>query len=105
MRITARRKRCDFGLGPTKIVSLAEAHERAIDVRRTVALGGNRRNAWRAEEGKEIAFAAIAKSSCAKIQGQKQQRQTHCTMVANFGNIRFPLHRQYVHYPNPWWLR
>lgn len=41
LRITVRGKRCDYGLGSAKVLSLAEARKRAIEMRKVVLRGGN----------------------------------------------------------------
>lgn len=61
LRLTVRRKRCDYGLGSAKVLSLAEARERAIEMRKVVLRGGNPKVRQREEDGKHLTFEVLAR--------------------------------------------
>jgi integrase len=61
LRLTVRRKRCDFGLGSAKVLSLAEARERAVEMRKVVLRGGNPKVRQREEDGKHLTFEDLAR--------------------------------------------
>lgn len=61
LRLTVQSKRCDYGLGSAKVLSLAEARERAIEMRKVVLRGGNPKVRQREEDGKHLTFEALAR--------------------------------------------
>ena len=61
LRITVRGKRCDYGLGSAKVLSLAEARERAIEMRKVVLRGGNPKVRQREEDGKHLTFEVLSR--------------------------------------------
>ena len=60
LRIVVRGKRKDFGLGSANLVSLAEAREKAVELRTFARSGGNPAIRERAAEGKAMTFAELA---------------------------------------------
>ena len=61
LRITVRGKRCDYGLGSAKVLSLADARERAIEMRKVVLRGGNPKVRQREEVGKHLTFEDLSR--------------------------------------------
>lgn len=61
LRLTVRHKRCDYGLGSAKVLSLAEARECAIEMRKVVLRGGNPKVRQREEDGKHLTFEDLAR--------------------------------------------
>ncbi|MEM5469948.1 Arm DNA-binding domain-containing protein [Celeribacter marinus] len=61
LRVVVRGKRRDFGIGPAKYVSLAEAREKSYEYRKIARTGGNPQIKARADEGKSISFSELAK--------------------------------------------
>lgn len=53
LRLTVRGRRRDYGLGSARIISLADARAKALELRRVVAGGGNPRSYARAVKGKD----------------------------------------------------
>jgi hypothetical protein len=60
LRTVARGRRRDFGLGSANLVSLAEAREKAIELRKIARSGGNPKVRTREDEGKATTFAELA---------------------------------------------
>lgn len=60
LRLTVRGRRRDYGLGSVRVVSLADARAKALELRRIVAAGGNPRSYARAVKGKDITFSEMA---------------------------------------------
>ena len=61
LRIVVRKKRRDFGLGSAKLISLAEAREKALDMRKIARAGGNPQIQKRATEGSATTFEELAR--------------------------------------------
>ncbi|MHC9235976.1 tyrosine-type recombinase/integrase [Pseudooceanicola sp. 502str34] len=61
LRLTVRGRRRDYGLGSARVVTLADARAKALELRRVVAGGGNPRSYARAIKGKDITFAEMAR--------------------------------------------
>ncbi|AYE85907.1 hypothetical protein B5M07_07170 [Sulfitobacter sp. D7] len=61
LRLTVRGRRRDYGLGSARIISLADARAKALELRRVVAGGGNPRSYARAVKGKDITFSEMAR--------------------------------------------
>jgi len=61
LRITVKKRRRDYGLGSANVLSLADARNRAIDMRRVAALGGNPKEHSRAGAGQDITFETMAR--------------------------------------------
>ncbi|SDW37832.1 tyrosine-type recombinase/integrase [Litoreibacter albidus] len=60
LRTVVRGRRRDIGLGSANLVTLAEAREKALDLRRIARSGGNPKVRTREDEGKVITFKEIA---------------------------------------------
>lgn len=61
LRTVVRGRRRDFGLGSASLVSLAEAREKAIELRRIARSGGNPKVRTREDEGKATTFEELAR--------------------------------------------
>lgn len=61
LRVVVHGKRRDFGLGTAMVVSLADAREKAYEIRRVIAAGGNPKVRKREEQGRATTFAELAK--------------------------------------------
>jgi len=61
LRTVVRGRRRDFGLGSANLVSLAEAREKAFELRRVARSGGNPKVRTREDEGKATTFEEIAR--------------------------------------------
>lgn len=62
LRTTVRGKRRDLGLGSAKLVSLAEAREKALDLRRIARAGGNPSLRTREKVGEGLSFEELART-------------------------------------------
>jgi|TARA_R100000789_G_scaffold100498_1_gene111076 integrase len=60
LRTVVRGRRRDFGLGSAKLVSLAEAREKAFDLRKIARTGGNPKVQTREDTGKATTFSELA---------------------------------------------
>lgn len=60
LRTVVRGRRRDFGLGSANLVSLAEARDKAFELRRIARSGGNPKVRTREDEGKATTFEEIA---------------------------------------------
>jgi integrase len=60
LRTVVRGRRRDYGLGSANLVSLAEAREKALDLRRIARSGGNPKVRTREDEGKATTFKELA---------------------------------------------
>ncbi|HJO50434.1 MAG TPA: integrase arm-type DNA-binding domain-containing protein [Sulfitobacter pontiacus] len=60
LRTVVRGRRRDYGLGSASLVSLAEAREKATELRRIARSGGNPKVKTREDEGKSITFKELA---------------------------------------------
>jgi len=61
LRTVVRGRRRDFGLGSANLVSLAEAREKAFELRRIARSGGNPKIRTREDEGKATSFEELAR--------------------------------------------
>ncbi|ETX28824.1 tyrosine-type recombinase/integrase [Roseivivax isoporae] len=61
LRTVVRGRRRDFGLGSANLVSLAEAREKAFELRRIARSGGNPKVRTREDEGKATTFEELAR--------------------------------------------
>lgn len=61
LRTVVRGRRRDFGLGSASLVSLAEAREKAFELRRIARSGGNPKVRTREDEGKATTFEELAR--------------------------------------------
>ena len=61
LRLTVRGRRRDYGLGSARVITLADARSKALELRRVVASGGNPRSYVRAVKGKDTTFAEMAR--------------------------------------------
>ncbi|WP_375263552.1 tyrosine-type recombinase/integrase [Palleronia sp.] len=61
LRTVVRGRRRDFGLGSANLVTLAEAREKAFELRRIARSGGNPKVRTREDEGKATTFEELAK--------------------------------------------
>jgi hypothetical protein len=60
LRTVVRGRRRDYGLGSANLVSLAEAREKAFELRRIARNGGNPKVRTREDEGKATTFKELA---------------------------------------------
>ena len=60
LRLTVRGRRRDYGLGSARVITLADARAKALELRRVVANGGNPSSYAKAVKGKDITFAEMA---------------------------------------------
>ena len=61
LRTVVRGRRRDYGLGSATLVTLAEARQKAFELRRVARSGGNPKVRTREDEGKGITFKELAK--------------------------------------------
>lgn len=61
LRIVVRGRRRDFGLGSAKLISLADAREKAVELRKIARTGGNPKVREREIEGKATTFEDLAR--------------------------------------------
>jgi len=61
LRIVVRGRRRDFGLGSAKLVTLAEARERAVEMRKVARNGGNPKVRERETQGRATTFEELAR--------------------------------------------
>jgi integrase len=90
LRIQASGKRCDIGLGGSKCVSLADARERAQDIRRKVRAGGDPLSVGRRERAGMRNFQDFAATVHASHLGSWRNGKHTDQWLATLENYVFP---------------